>query len=77
MRKLDSKIDVRSEEFIENQVAYQELLDDYKEKLKKVIDRKSEKSVRKHIKRGKLLARDRIELLIDKNTNNAKFLYIT
>ncbi len=68
MRKLESKIDIQSDEFIENKAAYQQLLKDFREKLHKVIGRKSEKSVIKHIKRGKLLARDRIELLIDKNT---------
>jgi 3-methylcrotonyl-CoA carboxylase beta subunit len=68
LRKLESKIDIQSDEFIENKAAYQQLLNDFREKLHKVIDRKSEKSVIKHIKRGKLLARDRIELLIDKNT---------
>jgi 3-methylcrotonyl-CoA carboxylase beta subunit len=68
LRKLETKIDNQAEEFIENKAAYQKLLNEFKGKLNAVIDRKSEKSVKKHIERGKLLARDRIELLIDKNT---------
>ena len=68
MKKLESKIDVQSDEFIKNKVAYQQLLNDFREKLNKVVDRKSEKSVQKHIARGKLLARERIELLVDRNT---------
>ncbi len=68
MRKLETKIDIQSEEFIENKAAYQKLINEFREKLNSVIDRKLEKSVKKHIERGKLLARDRIELLIDKNT---------
>lgn len=68
MKKLESKIDIQSDEFIENKAAYVKLLADFREKLNNVIDRKSEKSVQKHLERGKLLARDRIELLIDTNT---------
>lgn len=68
MRKLETKIDIQSEEFIENKATYQKLLNEFREKLNFVINRKSEGSVKKHIERGKLLARDRIELLIDKNT---------
>jgi len=68
LRKLESKIDVLSEEFIENKTAYKGLLDDFRQKLNSVIDRKSEKAVKKHLERGKLLARERIELLVDRNT---------
>lgn len=68
MKKLETKIDVNSTEFIENKKAYQNILETFRQKLKAVTDRSESKSVKLHIERGKLLARERIELLVDRNT---------
>lgn len=68
MYRLKSKIDTQSEEFISNKTAYVALMEDYRQKLKTVIDDGDPKARKKHLSRGKLLVRDRIELLLDKNT---------
>lgn len=68
MYRLKSKIDTQSEEFISNKAAYTVLMEEYRQKLKAVIDGGDSKAREKHLSRGKLLVRDRIELLLDKNT---------
>jgi len=65
---LKTKIDTRSEEFKNNKKEFLKLLDEYKEILKNSTRGGSERSVQKHKERGKLLARERINLLIDPNT---------
>jgi acetyl-CoA carboxylase carboxyltransferase component len=59
---------VHSPEFQKNRDAFLKILDEYKTKLEKVKVRDEESSVIRHKKRGKLLARERIDLLIDPNT---------
>jgi 3-methylcrotonyl-CoA carboxylase beta subunit len=66
--RIESKIDTGSQEFKDNKTAYQQILDEYRAILKEVSFGGSEKSVERHKKRGKLLARERIDLLIDPNT---------
>lgn len=68
MYRLETKIDVNSDEFKSNKEAYLKLLNQYKDVLKTVKNGGSEKAVKKHKERGKLLARERIDLLIDPNT---------
>ncbi len=68
MYVLETKINTNSAEFKEQQQAYQELIDDYRSKLRKALQGGSEKARNKHHERGKLLARERINLLIDPNT---------
>lgn len=68
MYRIESKIDVLSPEFVKNREAFLKILDDYKSNLRKVKLRDSEKPVIRHKQRGKLLARERIDLLIDPNT---------
>ncbi|KAK8812451.1 hypothetical protein WA158_007685 [Blastocystis sp. Blastoise] len=65
---LKSTINTHSEDFLMNQKFNQELIKDYDEKLSKVLQGGGEASVTKHHKRNKLLARERIDLLIDKNS---------
>jgi 3-methylcrotonyl-CoA carboxylase beta subunit len=65
---LKRRLIIKLKNLLKTKLLFQKLLNEFKGKLNAVIDRKSEKSVKKHIERGKLLARDRIELLIDKNT---------
>jgi acetyl-CoA carboxylase carboxyltransferase component len=68
MFKLETKIDVSSKEFKQNKKAFLELLDKYKGILKEVTRGGSDTAIRKHKERGKLLARERINKLIDPNT---------
>jgi len=65
---LKSKIDTRSTEFLNNKKEFIKLLDEYKNRLAENTKGGSERAVAKHKERGKLLARDRINLLIDPNT---------
>jgi len=68
MFKLETKIDVNSKEFKQNRKAFLKLLDDYKSVLGEVTKGGSDSAISKHKERGKLLARERINKLIDPNT---------
>lgn len=68
MFTLKTKIDTNSNEFKSNKAAFQKLLDQYKGRLADCTKGGSESAVKKHKKRGKLLARERINLLVDPNT---------
>ncbi len=68
MYQLKTKIDIHSEEFKANRKAFIKLLDEYKNILETVTRGGSEKSVKRHKERGKLLARERINLLVDPGT---------
>jgi 3-methylcrotonyl-CoA carboxylase beta subunit len=66
--KLETNIDPTSEAFLMHKETYQKLSDDYKSKLRQVKEVRSPGSIEKHTSRGKLLARERIDLLIDPDT---------
>lgn len=66
MEKIQSRINVNSEEFKENYKKYLELVKELKEKLESIKQRGE--VVEKYKSKGKLLARERIEKLIDPNT---------
>jgi len=68
MYRIESKIDINSADFLANQKAYQTILQEYKTVLKNVRKGSSENAIKKHKERGKLLARERIDLLVDSNT---------
>jgi acetyl-CoA carboxylase carboxyltransferase component len=68
MYRLVSKINSQSQEFILQTETYKKLLSNYKSILKEVKQGGSTKAVEKHRERGKLLARERIDLLVDSNT---------
>ena len=68
MYKLQTKINTNSEEFKKNKEEFLKLLNQYKEIHKEVTRGGSESTIRKHKERGKLLARERIDKLIDPNT---------
>ena len=68
MFTLKSKIDTNSQEFKNNKKQFVSLLDEYKAILKENTKGGSERAITKHKERGKLLARERIDLLIDPNT---------
>lgn len=68
MFRLKTKIDVNSAAFKENQAAFSKLLATYRQRLKACTAGGSERAVKLHKERGKLLARERIDLLVDPNT---------
>lgn len=68
MFTLKTKIDTNSVEFKSNKAAFQKLIDQYKERLAESTKGGSESAVKKHKDRGKLLARERINLLVDPDT---------
>ncbi len=65
MAKLVSKINTRSQDFIENAAHMQVQVDDLREKLCEVKLGGGEKSRQRHLERGKLLPRDRVNALLD------------
>ena len=68
MYRLQSKIDTTTEEFKKNKEDFLALLNQYKSIHKEVTKGGSAGAIRKHKERGKLLARERIDVLIDPNT---------
>ena len=66
--KIHSKLNIRSDEYLNNRQAFLQHLEIFKQRLTKVFDRSQEESVRRHISRGKLLPRERIERLIDRGS---------
>ncbi|MCF8296992.1 MAG: acyl-CoA carboxylase subunit beta [Saprospiraceae bacterium] len=68
MYKLESKINTNSDEFKKNKEEFLKLLNNYKEIHKQVTRGGSERAIELHKSRGKLLARERIDLLVDPNT---------
>ena len=68
MSKLHTHVDPKSEEFQKNVEAYEALLDELREHSAGARRGGSEKARKRHEERGKLLARDRIRLLLDPDT---------
>jgi 3-methylcrotonyl-CoA carboxylase beta subunit len=73
MKRIKSKVSTKSAEFKANVVASRKVLAELKENLEKVKLGGSEKARKRHTDRGKLLVRDRIKRLIDKNTPFLEF----
>ncbi|MGW8194819.1 MAG: carboxyl transferase domain-containing protein [Desulforhopalus sp.] len=65
MAKIDSKINVRSESFLENQRHMRSLVEDLRGKVERIKAGGGERYQQRHKERGKLLPRERIEVLID------------
>ncbi|TVR72956.1 MAG: methylcrotonoyl-CoA carboxylase [Marinilabiliales bacterium] len=68
MYRIKSNILTGSPEFIKNRESFLQILSDYNGRLRKVQEGGTPKAVAKHKERGKLLARERIDLLLDPNT---------
>lgn len=68
MERINSQIDTASEAFQQRVAEYQQLLNEYHTKVDTLIDREDEIAVQRHKKRGKLLPRERIDLLVDPNS---------
>lgn len=68
MYTLRSKIDVRSEDFRQNKAAYQALMETYYQRMRLVSAGSSQAAVARHKERGKLMVRERINMLVDPGT---------
>ena len=68
MQVLKSNIRTDSEEFRQNEKNFLTLMAQYREAMSASMQGGGEAAVAKHKKRNKLLARERIDLLIDPNT---------
>ncbi len=68
MFRIESKIDTKSAEFQQNKAEMQRLVSEYKEIFKNIRLGGPEKDRKRHHERGKLLVRERLEFLFDKNT---------
>src|SRR6476469_5637021 len=68
MSLLPTTVDTRSAEFQRNAEAMRRLLDEFEARQQQVRQGGSERSRQRHIARGKLLPRERVELLLDPGT---------
>ncbi len=68
MPVLPSKLSTRSEDFVANAAAMRLLVDDLNAKLAQVAQGGGDAPRAKHLARGKLLPRDRVEMLLDPGT---------
>jgi 3-methylcrotonyl-CoA carboxylase beta subunit len=68
MPALTSKLSPRSEDFKANAAAMRALVDDLNAQLARVVQGGGEAARAKHLARGKLLPRDRVEMLLDPDT---------
>jgi 3-methylcrotonyl-CoA carboxylase beta subunit len=65
MSTIQSKLNVRSEEFASNSGYMQSLVDDLRQRIEEIRQGGGQKYQQRHAERGKMLARDRINALID------------
>ena len=68
MTVLDSKLNPRSADFVANATAMRALVDDLRAQVAKVAEGGGEAARAKHTARGKLLPRDRVNMLLDPGT---------
>ena len=68
MLELGTRLDTRSEEYIANRAVMVKKLEEFEELQEKARQGGGEKYVQRHRERGKLLARERIELLVDRDS---------
>ena len=68
MAQLQSKLNPRSEAFRDNAVAMRALVDDLNAKLQRIAEGGGAEARAKHLGRGKLLPRERVERLLDPDT---------
>jgi len=68
MSIIQSQVDVNSPEFANNQTAMSALVSDLKQKIAVIEQGGGEKSRDRHVSRGKLLPRDRVNRLLDKGS---------
>ncbi|TET23053.1 MAG: methylcrotonoyl-CoA carboxylase, partial [Candidatus Cloacimonadota bacterium] len=68
MKRIETRIDIKSKQFQERRKYNLKLLDEFKKRYEEIRAGGSERARKKHLERGKILVRNRIELLLDKNT---------
>jgi len=73
MYRIESKIDTKSKEFQENQKYMRDMVDEFKERLEDAKKGGPPKAHEKHRSRGKLTARERLDLLFDRNAPFLEF----
>jgi len=73
MYRIESKINPRSPEFKENESYYRGRLDEFNERLWNAMQGGPEHARKRHTDRQKLLVRDRLDLLFDRNTPFLEF----
>ncbi|VAW83185.1 Methylcrotonyl-CoA carboxylase carboxyl transferase subunit [hydrothermal vent metagenome] len=73
MEKLETNLDLSSEEFADNTAQMYTLVDELKLKLSQVKSGGTENARKRHQGRGKLLVRDRIQLLVDDGSEFLEF----
>ena len=67
MKQISSNIDSNASDFQSKLIEYERLMSNCESKLFGVLFRETEQAVARHVERGKLLVRKRINLLIDEN----------
>ncbi|MBP1317137.1 carboxyl transferase domain-containing protein [Herbaspirillum sp. 1130] len=73
MPQIESKLNPRSEEFQHNRDAMQRIVDDLREKVAAIAEGGGQAAREKHVARGKLLPRDRVQRLLDPGTPFLEF----
>ncbi len=73
MFRIESKINTRSSDFQENASAMKAQVEEYKRRLAEVRKGGPAAAIEKHKSRGKLVARERLDLLFDRNTPFLEF----
>jgi 3-methylcrotonyl-CoA carboxylase beta subunit len=65
MSVINSRIDTRSEDYARNRAAMRALVDDLRARVAQVAGGGGERARQRHLARGKLLPRERVEALLD------------
>jgi len=75
MKIIESRIDVDGAEFATNAVAYETLITTLRERQQWAIDggKGRARSIERHLQRGKVIVRDRIDMIIDDDTPFLEF----
>ena len=68
MPVIQSKIVPTSDQFLANQAYFDRLLSTLRERQRWVVEGDRQKSIERHLSRGKLMVRDRIYLVVDPHT---------
>ena len=68
MTMLDTKLNLRSDDFKANAAAMQALVDDLRARVERIAQGGGDAARAKHVGRGKLLPRDRVQMLLDVGT---------
>jgi len=73
MTEVSSNISTQSSDYEENEIVMKDIVKDFKEKLCTIKKGGSERAIKKHLAREKMLPRDRIKNLLDKSSPFLEF----